>query len=45
MFLVYLFCKGVTMADLDLMRGLAIEGQTKILLLVVDGVGGLWMKG
>ena len=31
------------MADLDLMRGLAIEGQTKILLLVVDGVGGLPM--
>jgi 2,3-bisphosphoglycerate-independent phosphoglycerate mutase len=29
------------MADLDLMRKLAIEGQTKILLLVIDGVGGL----
>jgi 2,3-bisphosphoglycerate-independent phosphoglycerate mutase len=29
------------MADLDLMRGLAIEGETKILLLVLDGVGGL----
>ncbi|MCK4316966.1 MAG: phosphoglycerate mutase, partial [Anaerolineae bacterium] len=29
------------MADLNLMRALAIEGQTKILLLVLDGVGGL----
>ncbi|RLC73299.1 MAG: phosphoglycerate mutase [Chloroflexi bacterium] len=29
------------MADLDLMRELAIEGQSKILLLVLDGVGGL----
>jgi 2,3-bisphosphoglycerate-independent phosphoglycerate mutase len=29
------------MADLDLMRRLAIEGRTKILLLVIDGVGGL----
>ena len=29
------------MADLDLMRELSIEGQTKILWLVVDGVGGL----
>jgi 2,3-bisphosphoglycerate-independent phosphoglycerate mutase len=31
------------MADLELMRELAIEGQTKILLLVLDGVGGLPM--
>jgi 2,3-bisphosphoglycerate-independent phosphoglycerate mutase len=31
------------MADLSLMRELAIEGQTKILLLVLDGVGGLPM--
>jgi len=31
------------MADLNLMRELAIEGQTKILLLVLDGVGGLPM--
>ncbi len=29
------------MADLDLMRELAIEGKTKIILLVLDGVGGL----
>ncbi|MFQ6101281.1 MAG: 2,3-bisphosphoglycerate-independent phosphoglycerate mutase [Anaerolineae bacterium] len=29
------------MTDLNLMRELAIEGQTKILLLVLDGVGGL----
>jgi 2,3-bisphosphoglycerate-independent phosphoglycerate mutase len=29
------------MADLDLMRSLAIEGETKILLLVMDGLGGL----
>ena len=29
------------MADLDLMRELAIDGETKILLLVLDGVGGL----
>jgi len=28
-------------ADLDLMRELAIEGETKIILLVMDGVGGL----
>jgi len=32
------------MADLNLMRELAIEGQTKILLLVLDGVGGLPMQ-
>jgi len=31
------------MADLSLMRELAIEGQTKILLLVLDGLGGLPM--
>ncbi|MDY7079139.1 MAG: 2,3-bisphosphoglycerate-independent phosphoglycerate mutase [Chloroflexota bacterium] len=31
------------MADLNLMRKLAIGGQTKILLLVMDGVGGLPM--
>ena len=31
------------MADLNLMRELAIESQTKILLLVLDGVGGLPM--
>jgi 2,3-bisphosphoglycerate-independent phosphoglycerate mutase len=31
------------MADLNLMRELAIEGQTKILLLVLDGLGGLPM--
>jgi 2,3-bisphosphoglycerate-independent phosphoglycerate mutase len=31
------------MANLSLMRELAIEGQTKILLLVLDGVGGLPM--
>jgi 2,3-bisphosphoglycerate-independent phosphoglycerate mutase len=31
------------MADLDLMRELAIEGKTKMLLLVLDGVGGLPM--
>ncbi|MCP4540795.1 MAG: 2,3-bisphosphoglycerate-independent phosphoglycerate mutase [Chloroflexi bacterium] len=31
------------MAELNLMRELAIEGQTKILLLVLDGVGGLPM--
>lgn len=29
------------MADLDLMRELAIDGDTKILLLVLDGLGGL----
>ena len=29
------------MADLELMRQLAIEGQTKIILLVLDGLGGL----
>ncbi len=29
------------MTDLNLMRELAIEGQTKILLLVLDGLGGL----
>ena len=29
------------MADLELMRELAIEGKSKILLLVMDGVGGL----
>lgn len=29
------------MTDLNLMRGLAIEGETKIILLVLDGVGGL----
>jgi 2,3-bisphosphoglycerate-independent phosphoglycerate mutase len=29
------------MADLELLRGLAIEGETKIVLLVLDGVGGL----
>ncbi|MCX7681147.1 MAG: 2,3-bisphosphoglycerate-independent phosphoglycerate mutase [Anaerolineae bacterium] len=29
------------MSNLDLMRELAIEGKTKILLLVLDGVGGL----
>jgi len=29
------------MADLDFMRELAIEGETKILLLVLDGVGGV----
>lgn len=29
------------MADLDLMRELALEGETKILLLVMDGLGGL----
>ena len=29
------------MADLELMRELAIEGETKIILLVLDGVGGL----
>jgi len=29
------------MADLDLMRELAIDGDTKILLLVLDGIGGL----
>jgi 2,3-bisphosphoglycerate-independent phosphoglycerate mutase len=29
------------MADLDLMRELAIDGQSKILLLILDGVGGL----
>jgi 2,3-bisphosphoglycerate-independent phosphoglycerate mutase len=32
------------MADLNLMRELAIEGQTKILLLVLDGLGGLPMS-
>jgi len=32
------------MADLDLMRELAIEGHTKMLLLVLDGVGGLPME-
>ncbi|RLC98725.1 MAG: phosphoglycerate mutase [Chloroflexi bacterium] len=32
------------MANLDLMRELAIEGQTKILLLVMDGLGGLPLK-
>jgi 2,3-bisphosphoglycerate-independent phosphoglycerate mutase len=31
------------MADLDLMRKLAIDGKTKILLLVLDGLGGLPM--
>jgi 2,3-bisphosphoglycerate-independent phosphoglycerate mutase len=31
------------MADLELMRSLAIEGTSKILLLVIDGVGGLPM--
>jgi 2,3-bisphosphoglycerate-independent phosphoglycerate mutase len=31
------------MNDLNLMQELAIEGQTKILLLVLDGVGGLPM--
>jgi 2,3-bisphosphoglycerate-independent phosphoglycerate mutase len=31
------------MTDLNLMRELAIEGQTKILLLVLDGLGGLPM--
>ena len=31
------------MTDLNLMRELALEGQTKILLLVLDGVGGLPM--
>jgi len=31
------------MADLNLMRELAIESKTKILLLVLDGVGGLPM--
>jgi 2,3-bisphosphoglycerate-independent phosphoglycerate mutase len=31
------------MTDLNLMRELAIEGATKILLLVMDGVGGLPM--
>jgi 2,3-bisphosphoglycerate-independent phosphoglycerate mutase len=31
------------MADLSLMHELAIEGQTKILLLVLDGLGGLPM--
>jgi len=30
-----------TMADLSLMRSLSIDGKTKILLLVLDGVGGL----
>jgi 2,3-bisphosphoglycerate-independent phosphoglycerate mutase len=40
---VYVYLKGVTMADLNLMRELAIEGQTKILLLVLDGLGGLPM--
>ncbi len=29
------------MADLDLMRELAMDGESKILLLVLDGVGGL----
>ena len=29
------------MTDLDLMRTLAVEGTTKILLLVLDGLGGL----
>ncbi len=29
------------MTDMNLMRELAIDGQTKILLLVLDGVGGL----
>lgn len=29
------------MADLNLMRKLSTEGETKILLLVIDGVGGL----
>jgi len=29
------------MADIDLMRELAIEGHTKILLVVMDGLGGL----
>ncbi len=29
------------MTDLELMRDLALEGQTKIVLLVLDGVGGL----
>jgi 2,3-bisphosphoglycerate-independent phosphoglycerate mutase len=33
--------RGAVVADLDLMRELAIEGETKILLLVMDGVGGL----
>ena len=37
------FHGGATVADLDLMRELAIEGQTKIILLVMDGVGGLPM--
>jgi 2,3-bisphosphoglycerate-independent phosphoglycerate mutase len=31
------------MADLEMMRELAIEGETKILLLVMDGLGGLPM--
>ena len=31
------------MADLNLMRKLAIDGKTKIILLVLDGVGGLPM--
>ena len=40
--LVYFFLlEGTTMADLDLMQELAIEGETKILLLVLDGLGGL----
>ena len=32
------------MADLDLMRELAMDGKTKILLLVMDGLGGLPME-
>jgi len=31
------------MTDLNLMRELALEGKTRILLLVLDGVGGLPM--
>ena len=31
------------MADLDLMRKLAIDGKSKILLLILDGLGGLPM--
>ena len=30
-----------TMANLDLMRQLSLENNTKILLLVLDGLGGL----
>jgi 2,3-bisphosphoglycerate-independent phosphoglycerate mutase len=33
--------KGRHMADLELMRALAIGGTSKILMLVIDGVGGL----